>query len=41
MGQVDVSLAIDVLELGIPEADLGAFVVERVFAALEVEAVRK
>ncbi|MNL52337.1 hypothetical protein D3C87_1755010 [compost metagenome] len=39
MSQVDELLAVDVLELGIPHADLGALFVEQVFAALEVETV--
>ncbi len=39
VNQVHVLLAVDVLEFGVPQADLGALVVEGVFAALEVEAV--
>ncbi|MNX81271.1 hypothetical protein D3C86_1129540 [compost metagenome] len=39
VGQVDELLAVDVLELGIPQTDLGALVVEHVLAALEVETV--
>ncbi|MND80918.1 hypothetical protein D3C80_727000 [compost metagenome] len=39
VGQVDELLAVDVLELGVPQADLGALFVEQVFAALKVETV--
>jgi len=37
--QVDVLLAVNVLEFSVPQADLGALVVEHVFAALKVEAI--
>ena len=38
--QVDELLAVDVLEFSVPHTDLGAFFVELVFAALEVESIR-
>jgi len=39
MHQVEVLLAVDVFELGVPQADHGALVVEGIFTAAEVEAV--
>ncbi|MNO98766.1 hypothetical protein D3C76_905200 [compost metagenome] len=40
VAEVEILLLIDIAEFGIPDADLGAFVVEGVFAAAEVESVR-
>ncbi|MNF66859.1 hypothetical protein D3C84_486580 [compost metagenome] len=37
--QVDELLAVDVLELGVPQTNLGALVIEHVLTALEVKAV--
>ncbi|MNN52837.1 hypothetical protein D3C81_1675580 [compost metagenome] len=39
MHQVDVLLTVDVLELGIPQADHRALVVEGIFATAEVETI--
>ncbi|MNM72885.1 hypothetical protein D3C81_845900 [compost metagenome] len=39
VAQVEVLLLIDVAEFGVPHADLGAFFVEGIFAAAEVETV--
>ncbi|CAI8959709.1 hypothetical protein EMIT0357P_60090 [Pseudomonas marginalis] len=39
VGQVEVLLLVDIGQLGVPHADLGALVVEGVFAAAEVEAI--
>ncbi len=40
MSQIDVLLAVNVFEFGVPQTDLRALFVELVFTALEVEAIR-
>ena len=39
VGEVDILLLVDIGQFGVPQADLGALVVEAVFAAAEVETV--
>jgi len=39
VGEVDVALLVNVAQFGVPQADLGALVIEAVFAAAEVEPV--